>query len=160
MPEEGSREYLASAIYGTVLSTALIAAYSEDPGSDPLQVAVAVFVAALVFWVAHAYSDILARGLVQSRGGGLLHFRAELAREWPLVLGALPPILPLLLGPLGVLSDDSAESVAIAAGVVLLGAVGMLIAWRRRSGLIGLAFSAASSALFGVVVVALKALVH
>ena len=35
-------ENLASAIYGTILSTALIAAYSEDAESDPLQIAVAV----------------------------------------------------------------------------------------------------------------------
>jgi hypothetical protein len=160
MPGEESSENLASAIYGTVLSTALIAAYSEDPGSDPLQVAVAVVSAALVFWVAHAYADVLARGLIHRGSGGLVRARAELAREWPLVLGALPPVLPLLLAPLGILSDDSSESLAIAAGVALLAAIGMTTAWRRGSGLIGIAIGAGASAFFGIVVVALKALVH
>jgi hypothetical protein len=160
MPEEGFAENLATAIYGTILSTALIAAYSEDPGSDPLQVAVAVFVAAVVFWLAHAYSDVLARGVVHGHGGGLARVRSELSREWPLVVGASLPTLPLLLAPLDVLSDDSAESLAIATGVALLGAVGVAIAWRRGSGLVGIAISAASTAVFGVVVVALKALVH
>lgn len=159
MVEKGSPESLASAIYGTILSTALIAAYSEDPGSDPLQVAVAVLVAAVVFWFAHAYADNLARGLVRAGGTGFAQMKAELAREWPLVLGALPPVLPLFLAPLGLLSDHSAENVAIATGVAVLGAVGMFIAWRRGSGLIGIAFSAGVSALFGIVVVALKALV-
>jgi hypothetical protein len=160
MPEEGTAENLATAIYGTILSTALIAAYSEDAGSDPLQVAVAVFVAALVFWLAHAYSDTLARGLVQEESGGLARVRAELNREWPLVAGAVPPILPLLFAPLGMLSDDNAETLAMGTGIVLLAIVGIAIALRRGSGLIGIAISAASSAAFGVVIVMLKALVH
>jgi hypothetical protein len=160
MPEQQRSEGFAPAIYGTILSTALIAAYSEDPGSDPLQVAVAVLVAALVFWLAHAYADVLARGLQRHEATSLDHVRGELAREWPMVGGALLPILPLLLGALGVLSDDASESAAIATGVVLLGAVGVAIAWLRGSGLIGIALSAGASAMFGVVVVALKALVH
>jgi hypothetical protein len=160
MPEREGSEGLATSIYGTILSTSLIAAYSEDPGSDPVQVGVAVLVAALVFWVAHAYSDALARGLIGSGGGGLVRIREELAREWPLVTGAALPVLPLLLSPLGILSDYNAESVAIASGVVLLTAIGVAIAWRRGTGLLGIVFSAAASALFGTVVVALKAIVH
>jgi hypothetical protein len=160
MPEQERSEGLATAIYGTILSTALIAAYSEDPNSDAVQVGIAVFVAALVFWVAHAFSDLLAHGLVLREGGGLARVRGELAREWPLVTGAALPLLPLLLAPLGILSDYNAESVAIASGVVLLTAVGTVIAWRRGAGLIGIAFSAAASAVFGIIVVALKALVH
>ena len=160
MPGDESAEGLATAIYGTILSTSLITAYSEDPGSDPLQVAVAVFVAAVVFWLAHAYADVLARGLLVRGSGGMARVRSELAREWPLVTGATVPLLPLLLAPLGVLSDDSAESVAIGAGIGVLTAVGVSIAWRRRSGLIGLAMAAAASALFGALVVLLKVLVH
>jgi hypothetical protein len=160
MPEQERSEGLATAIYGTILSTALISAYSEDPNSNPAQIALAVLVAALVFWLAHAYSDVLAQGLIAERGEGLARIRAELAREWPLVTGAALPILPLLLAPLGLLSDDNAESVAIASGVVLLAAVGMAIAARRGSGVIGIAFSAGASAVFGIVVVTLKALVH
>ncbi len=109
MPEEESSERLAPAIYGTILSTSLIAAYSEDPGSDPLQVAAAVFIAAVVFWLAHAYADVLARGLALRERASLTRARIELAREWPLVIGALLPILPLLLAPLGALSDFGRE---------------------------------------------------
>jgi len=159
MPEAGSFEKLASGIYGTILSTALIAAYTEDPGSDPLRVAVAVVVTVAVFWVAHAYADVLARGLVGTGRAGSAQARAELAREWPLVMGSLPPVLPLLLAPLGVLSDDSAETLAIASGITLLVGWGMTIAWRKGSGPIGIALSAGVSAFFGVVVVGLKAFV-
>ena len=160
MPEEPSSETLAPAIYGTILSTALIAAYSEDSGSDALQVAIAVLVAALVFWLAHAYADVLARGLALRERASWARARTELAREWPMVTGALLPILPLLLAPLGALSDYGAENAAIITGVALLGLVGALIAWRRGEGLLGMALNASGSALFGIVVVALKAIVH
>jgi len=158
MGEDRSSQGLANAIYGTILSTALIAAYSEDPGSDPLQVAVAVVSTAIVFWLAHAYAGTLARG--GQPGRTLARARAGLALEWPLVLGSLPPVLPLLLGSLGVLSDYHSEVAAIATGIVVLGGWGMAIAWQRGRGLLGLAFAAVSSAFFGLVVVALKALVH
>jgi hypothetical protein len=160
MPERDSHESLAPAIYGAILSTALIAAYSEDSGSDPLQIAAAVLVAALIFWLAHAYADVLARGLALRERASVSRARTELGREWPMVMGALLPILPLLLAPLGVLSDYGAENAAIISGVALLGLVGALIAWRRGEGLLGMAFNASGSALFGVVVVALKAIVH
>ena len=160
MPEQEHAERLAPAIYGTILSTALIAAYSEDPGSDPWQIAVAVFVAAVIFWLAHAYADVLARGLALRERASFSRARTELVRERPLGTGASLQILPLLLAPLGVLSDYGAENAAIITGVALLGLVGILIAWRRGEGLIGIAFNAVGCLFFGVVVVALKAIVH
>ena len=160
MPEQEHAERLAPAIYGTILSTALIAAYSEDSSSDPWQIALAVFVAAVIFWLAHAYADVLARGLALRERASFARARAELARERPMVTGAILPILPLLLAPLGVLSDYGAENAAIITGVALLGLVGIAIAWRRGEGLIGIAFNAAGCLFFGVVVVALKAIVH
>lgn len=77
-----------------------------------------------------------------------------------MVTGAILPILPLLLAPLGILSNYGAENAAIITGVGLLGIVGVAIAWRRGEGLVGIAFSATGCVLFGVVVVALKAIVH
>jgi hypothetical protein len=158
MREEGSAEQLAGAIYGTILSTALIAAYSEDQGSDPLQVAAAVLVTALVFWLAHAYAGVLARG--SESGEGIRLVSSQLARQWPIVAGSVPPIVPLLLAPLGVCSDYTAEQIAIGTGIALLGAVGMVIAWRRGRGPLGIVIGATESALFGIIVVGLKALIH
>jgi hypothetical protein len=158
MGEEDSVENLARGIYGTILSTALITAYSEDPGSDPLQVAVAVAVTTIVFWIAHAYADALARSAGDV--SGLARAKAELVREWPIVLGALPPLLPLLLAPVGVLSDDGSESVAIATGIGVLAGWGMVIAWRRGRGWLRVIGAAVASATFGLIVVALKAIVH
>ena len=158
MREEASVENLARGIYGTILSTALITAYSEDPLSDPLQIAAAVLMTTLVFWIAHAYAD----GLARSALGGTFAVRArdELAREWPIVAGAIPPLLPLLLGAIGVVSDDTSETLAILGGIGVLTGWGVVIAIRRRQGPLGVLFAAAGSAVFGAVVVLMKVIVH
>ena len=150
----------ARAIYGTILATALIAAYTEDASSDPGQIAVAVMAAVLVFWLAHAYAETLAQGAAPGSGGPVATFRAGMRGEWPLVLGALPPVAPLLLAPLGLLSDAAAEDLALIAGIGVLTIWGSAITWRQRPGLVGLALSAAASLFFGVVIVGLKAFVH
>ena len=158
MREDRSAEELSRAIYGTVLATALIAAYSEDPGSDPLQVAAATAVTAIVFWIAHAYAGLVARGGHSAEG--LAAAREELASQWPLVLGAMPPTVPLLLGPLGVLSGYHAEIAAIVTGIVVLGAWGTLLPLRRGRGPVSILIGAIASAVFGLAVITLKALVH
>ena len=151
----------ARAIYGTILSTALIAAYSEDPGSDPLQVAVAVIAAALVFWLAHVYAEAIADGAGAGPGRpGRRPSAPGMRSEWPLVLGALPPVVPLLLAPLGLLSDDAAEDLALIVGIAVLTICGKRdhLAPAPRAGPV--AVSVLASAFFGLVIVGLKALVH
>jgi hypothetical protein len=151
---------LAGAIYGTILSTALIAAYSEYDATDPAQIASAVVVTALIFWVAHAYAGLLAEEAAHGWGSGLAIARRNLADEWPLVVGSVPPVLPLLLAPLGVVSDYTAENLAIGTGVALLAICGFAIARRRRLGPLATLAAVAASAGFGMVIVGLKAFVH
>jgi hypothetical protein len=151
---------LAGTIYGTILSTALIAAYSEYPDAEPGQIAVAVVVTALIFWVAHAYAAVLAEEAETGEGNLAATASRTLTDEWPLVLGSLPPTVPLLLAPLGVVSDFRAEDLAIATGIALLAAWGLAISRRRRLGPLGTAAAVAASAAFGLVIVGLKAFVH
>jgi hypothetical protein len=151
---------VAAALYGVILATALTAAYSEYSATDAGQIALAVLVTAIVFWLAHAYATVLAHGLVHH--GRFSHEAAAsaLLQESPLLLGALPAIAALLLAPLGLLSDYHAENAAIGAGVVTLG-LGGLVAGIRQQAVFGrtLAMTVASTAL-GLAMVALKAIVH
>jgi hypothetical protein len=153
-------ENAARAIYGTILATALIAAYTEDPGSDPGQIAAAVFATTLVFWLAHGYAEAVARGASPDSAGPVATFVAGMKREWPLMAGAMIPAVPLLLAPLGLLSDDAAEDLALITGIGVLTVWGSAATWRRRRGIVAVALSAAASAFFGLVIVGLKAFVH
>jgi len=49
---------LARAIYGNVLATSLVVAFSEDNDYSTTEIAVSVLVTGLVFWIAHVYASL------------------------------------------------------------------------------------------------------
>jgi hypothetical protein len=155
-----SRLDLAGVIYGIILATALIGAFSEQPKVGQLATFAAVLGSAVIFWLAHGYAHILAAGVVDREPITGAAVREALIRQVPLVLGALPPALALLAEPLGILSEDNADNLALIVGVTLLTAFGFIAARRRRAGLIGTIVLTAISAAFGLVMIALKAAVH
>jgi hypothetical protein len=159
-PRPESLEEIAEAIYGLILSTAVVAALSEDEEITAAELFAAVAVTALVFWLAHVYARWMASGLVNSRGLSLGEIRRAMRRQWPLVVGAFPALAALALGWVGLISLDTAVGLAIGAGVAALAGCGVVIARRRRlSPLATLAITAFSGAL-GLVMVALKIAIH
>ena len=148
------------AIYGLILATSVIAVSQQVEPHNAGVTAVTVMVTAGVFWLAHVYSGALAVGLRDRH----LPERAEIGRildeEWPLVQSGILPTAILLLGPLGILADDTAQDVAIAVCLMELAAVGVVAARVAGGRGIQLVVSAAISLSFGIVVIALKTLVH
>ena len=151
---------LAGLIYGIILATALIGAFSEQPKVGQVATFFAVIGSAVIFWLAHGYAHILAAGVVDREPITGWAVREALYRQLPLVLGALPPALVLLAEPLGLLSEDNSDSLAMLLGVGLLAAFGLIAARRRRAGLIGTIVLTAISAGLGLIMVGLKAAVH
>jgi len=149
----------AGAIYGTIVSMAVIATSAKDPSLGPVLIAFWAAITALIFWLAHVYSDIVAEGYARFTEAGKVA-RVALRREWPLVQGALIPSAAMLLTVVTPMDTDSATWVAMAAGLVVLFCTGLLIGardgmtWGRRI-LIG-----SINACFGLVIVALKVWVH
>src|SRR3954463_2408903 len=119
---------LAAAIYGAVQATGLVAVFSEDDGLDPLQIALWLAVTVLVFWLAHAYASVIAKGYTTGRSPGWAEIMAELTGEWRMVQSAIPPALVLVLGALHVFSEATAVSVAIGVGLA------QLFLWGLRAG--------------------------
>jgi hypothetical protein len=150
---------LAGAIYGLILATSVIAVsrqYTHDAGVT----AITVVVTASVFWLAHVYAGVLASGLQLRHMPRWDEVRHIFDEQWPLVQAGILPTAILVLGPVGILEDDTAQTAAIAACLVELGAIGLLVA--RAAGARGIlvAVSGAISLSFGVVVIVLKILVH
>jgi hypothetical protein len=71
-----------------------------------------------------------------------------------------PPIVVLLLGTIGLLSDDTAVSLAIAGGVAAMVLWSLAIGRQERMSLIALAGTTLLNALFRAAIVLLKVLVH
>lgn len=149
----------AGAIYGTIVSMAVIATSAKDPSLGPVWIAFWAAATALIFWLAHVYADIVAQGYARFHEAGKVA-RVALRRQWPLVQGALVPSAAMLLTVVTPMSTDSATWVAMGAGVLVLFATGLLIgsrdgmSWGRRL-VIGMI-----NAGFGLVIVALKVWVH
>ncbi|MCB0857142.1 MAG: hypothetical protein KDB57_03370 [Solirubrobacterales bacterium] len=158
MEQENKVNY-AGAIYGTVISMTVIATSSKDASLDPMEIAGWAATTAIVFWLAHVYADIVAAGYSTVREA-LGHARAAFRAEWPIVQGAMIPVVAMLAAPLGLVSDEDVSFFAVCTGIVVLFATGLLVgsrdgrSWARRL-LVG-----AINALFGVVILALKIFVH
>jgi hypothetical protein len=151
---------LARAIYGNVLATSLVAAFSEDDDYSTTEIAVSVLVTGLVFWLAHVYSSLLAERYAVGRRLTRSETGAEFYSEWPVVQAFFPPVIVLLLGTIGLLSRDTAIWLAIAAGLGALVIWSLEIGHREQLSLLELAVMTFVNALFGLVIVLLKTLVH
>ena len=148
------------AIYGNVLATSLVVAFSEDEDNSAGDIALAVFVTGIVFWIAHVYASVLAERYTAGRRLAWSEIQAELQAEWPIVQAFFPPIVVLLLGTIGLLSDNTAEWLAIGVGVAAMVLWSLAIGRRERMSALGLAGMALVNALFGVAIVLLKVIVH
>jgi hypothetical protein len=151
---------LARAIYGYILATSLVAAFSEDDDYSTTEVAVSVFVTGLVFWLAHVYASLLGERYAAGRRLTRSEMGAEFYAEWPLVQAFIPSIAVLLLGTIGLLSDDTAVWLAIAVGLAALLLWSLEIGRRERLSPLELAGMGLVNGLFGAAVVVLKVVVH
>ncbi len=149
----------AGAIYGTILSMAVISASSKDPELGPVAVAGWAVATALVFFLAHVYSAIVAAGFARpGRATGLL--RSEARREWPMVQGALVPAAVMLLAPLGIIEDDRASYVAVWTGVAMLVGAGLVVGRKESLGWGRSMIIGSINGAIGMIIVALKVFVH
>lgn len=95
--EEEHRPYnFGSAVYGLITVSALLAAESAA-GETFGETVLGVVVALLLYWLAHAYSEFVSwraeAGERLTRSG----IRRVLRRELPILAGALPPLLAVLV---------------------------------------------------------------
>jgi hypothetical protein len=149
------------AVYGLILATAVIATSREyAPSPDAGRTALTVLVVALVFWLAHVYASLLGIAASQERGKTQGKVAEALREHWSLVEVAVPLVLVLVLGAIGIIPDETALVAATVIALVELAAAGGYAAVRQGAGPLGTIVSAAIALALGTVVVLLKALVH
>jgi hypothetical protein len=158
--DEARTTQLAEAIYGLILVTSVVAALSEDEAAGAREILGGVVLTTLVFWLAHVYARVVATQLAGGHRLTWLQVRAIMRHQWPIVEAGLPTFVVLALGWIGVISTDTATTLAIALGIASMVGLGFLIA--RRSGLtpLGTLWSVALSASFGLAILVLKVTVH
>ena len=147
-------------MYGLILATAVIAISRESDPSDAGQAALSVLVTALVFWLAHVYARLLGTAVSHDRGLTRAAVAWAAREHWSLVEVAIPLVLVLGLGAIGVIPERAALVSGTVLALVELAATGAYAAIRHDAGPAGTLLSAAFASTLGVFVVLLKVLIH
>jgi hypothetical protein len=158
--EPGTGRRAAPAIYGQILSTAVVATLSEDPDYAVTDVLTAVVVTTIVFWLAHVFAESTARRLTMDRNIRVGEIAVVAREEGTMVLAAIPTVLVLALAAFEAFGRTLALDLALAVGIAELVGLGFVIARRSRFRFWGTVGSILVTASFGAIIVAMKVAVH
>lgn len=155
-PATGER--LGGFIYGTVVALAVVAASAKAYPDAAGHIAALVAATAGALWFAHVYAHGLAHSVSRDR-----HLSRDdlgfIARHEASVLeAAVPPIVALLLGAVGLLSTKTAVWAAFGLGLVVLATNGIQFARVERLGLLATVGVVTANLGLGVLLIALKLL--
>jgi hypothetical protein len=152
-------ERLGGFIYGTILVLAVIVAGAKAFEHEAGHIAGLVAVTVVVFWLAHVYADALAHAVAYDQHLSLADLRRIAHREASMLEAAVPSLVALLLGAVGVISTTLAVWVAFGLGLVVLCAQGITFARVEHMGRLGTLAVVAANLGLGVALVGLKLLV-
>jgi hypothetical protein len=149
----------SGAIYGLIVIGALLAAESgrHETYFDTL---LSAAIAAVLYWVAHAYAGLLAARLREGRrltGGALL---TALGHDAALIRGAAVPLLALALAAVAGASQETAVTIAVWSAVVSLAAFELLAALRSGAAGAELALEVLVGGTLALGILALKIVLH
>lgn len=152
--------FTEDAIYGLILVSGMIVVSGPLTGESWGAFAT-VSVTVVVFWIAHVYAralSVYARHREQHNLGRAI--REAIYESRGMLIVSVPPLLVLLAGLTRVVDDEFAIMTALLVDVALLAIVGWIAVarwsrsgWARTGG-------AVLTAMFGVVLIALKAIIH
>jgi hypothetical protein len=152
-------ERLGGFIYGTILVLAVIVAGAKAFEHEAGHIAGLVAVTVVVFWLAHVYADALAHAVAYDQHLSLADLQRIAHREASMLEAAVPPLVALMLGALGIISTKLAVWVAFGLGLVVLCAQGITFARVEHMGRLGTLAVVAANLGLGVALVGLKLLV-
>jgi hypothetical protein len=149
-------ERLAGFVYGTLIVLAMVTVGAEAYPDRPGRIAAFVVVTSVVFWMAHVYAHGLGQSVSRGQRLSLVELREIARQEGAIVEAALPPVVPLLLAVVGVISTDVAVWAAFGLGLVVLAVQGWEFARAERLGWPGTSAAVAANLGFGLLLVGLK----
>jgi hypothetical protein len=150
-------ESTASAIYGVIVSAAVMAASHV---ASAIAVDVVVLVTLVIYWSAERYARLVAERIHDGRRPTWHEVRRQLTSGWEFVTASALPLVVLTLSTALGVGLSAAILAALACSTVLLGVAGWEIGRDGNLTRGERIASAAVAALFGVAMVALKALAH
>jgi hypothetical protein len=149
-------ERVSGYIYGTIVALSVIVGGARAYPHEPGHIAVLVAVTCVVFWLAHVYAHGIGHAVHRNEHLSFAELLEIARREASVIEAAVPPMVALLLGAIGVFGAKTAVWVAFALGLVVLAAQGLVYARIERLSLIATIGVVAANLGLGVVLVLLK----
>ena len=148
------------AVYGLILVSGMIVVSHSIVGTS-INAFVTVVVTVIVFFAAHVYAGTLARLAATDGAAGIVpSLRASVRHSLGMLLASIPPLIVLLLGATRIFDDEAAIWSALIIDTALLGVLGWFAVSRWTVRVWPRFASALITAAFGLILVALKALIH
>jgi hypothetical protein len=154
----GHTETIAGTVYGTIVVLSMLTAGAASYEEDPWRLVAIMVSGTVVLWAAHVYSHGLGESVRARRRLAAGEVAAIARREGSILLAAVLPVAAVTLGAAGVLSESFALWLALGAGVAALTAQALRYAHLERLSRVGTATAVAVNLVFGLMFVALKAL--
>jgi len=149
----GVRADRASAVYGSLLVAALVAAQARSD-AVPEFIAATLVVGVGVFWLAEVWTELIA---IRSQGPvSWAEVWAVARAELPMLGAAVVPTLCLFTATVGLTTPDLASNLAMGAAIVQLFAWGLVVGLAMRRGWVPAIVVALVDVALGLVIVALK----
>ena len=150
---------VARVVYGSIIGLALVVALGQHPPTIAQTVA-AIVATALAVALAEVYSEYVGTEARERRHLRRAELRGLAEDALAVAFGAAFPVVFFLLAAVGVLELDTAYTVAKWTGLGLICAYAYIASRLAGSGRGGAALHAAVLGSIGVVLIALKALLH
>jgi hypothetical protein len=149
----------AGVVYGVITVGALMAAESGRHETYVDTVASAL-VATLLYWLAHAYADLLGRRLATGEALTMRALARALAHDWAIVRGAAIPILALLIAWAVGAGQESGVTAALRTAVVTVVVFELLAGIRAKSSPAELLLKACVGVTMGIAILAVKGILR
>ena len=112
-----------------------------------------------VFWLAHVYAHAIAHSVSHDEHLSFAELRGIGLREASILEAGVPPVAALLVGALGLISGQVAIWVALALGLAVLAAQGLLFARVERLSSLGTLLVVGLNLGLGLLLIGLKLVV-
>jgi len=148
---------LVGTVHGTIVGASVFAVSGGVDSLTPLEAGLYVLSTVVVFWLAHGWGHALG---FRAAGHPEHGFFKCLRDQLPIVEAVVPPLAALAIASVLGSTDENAINIAMVVCVGQLGLLGVGVAHREGEPPHRVALTAAGCAALGLVMVALKAIVH
>jgi hypothetical protein len=145
----------AGVVYGIILIGALLAAESGEHDSF-LDMFISAVIAAALYWVAHAYAELLGERVTAGERLTAAGLGRALVHDWTIVRGAAVPLAVLAISWAAGASQQTGATAAMWSAIATLVAFELIAGLRAHSSGRELALNAGVGASMGIAILALK----